>query len=218
MWPLSHERRWLVPALVKEAPRGAEARCPAPPRLTTQDRMELLEVAQVALGVATGLRSAPDLAGLVRRASRHNVGRERRAAFVTLFESGELRGCVGTFEPSCRLPESVARAALLAARADPRFWPLNASELPAIQIEISVLGDMVEISDPDSVQLGREGVVVERNGRHGLLLPEVGAEMGLDAPRLWGAVCDKAGMADDAWRDRATRLLVFETVRFGSPT
>ena len=76
---------------------------------------------------------------------------------------------------------------------------------------------MVEIADPDCVQLGREGVVVERSGRRGQLLPDVGSEPGWNAPALWRAVCDKAGLAEDAWRDRATRLLTFETVRFGAP-
>lgn len=206
-----------MPALVKETLQGSTARCPPPPQLTTADRQVLLEIAHVALAVATGLRSAPELAAVVERARGLPVGSERRAAFVTLFEGGELRGCVGTIDPSGRLTVAVARAGLLAARADPRFWPVGAAELPAVQVEISVLGDLIEITDPDSVQLGREGVVVERHGRRGLLLPEVGPEMGWDAPRLWSAVCDKAGLAEDAWRDRATRLFVFETVRFGEP-
>jgi uncharacterized protein (TIGR00296 family) len=113
------------------------------------------------------------------------------------------------------LPNTVARSALLAALEDPRFWPLQAYELPTLRIEISVLGEMVEVPDPSSVQLGTQGVGVERCGRHGLLLPEVAPEHGLTVPELWAAVCQKAGLAEDAWRDATTRKLVFETVRFG---
>jgi AmmeMemoRadiSam system protein A len=192
-------------------------RSPAPPDLAPDERQLLLDVARVALSVATGVGSTAELNATLTQAGLQPVGQRVGGAFVTLFEGDELRGCVGTLDPSSRLPQAVARAALLAARADPRFWPLQAPELPALRIEISVLGDMVGLDDPDSVHLGTEGVVVERGGCRRLLLPEVATELGWDAPRLWSAVCQKAGLPDDAWRDPTTHKLVFETVRFGGP-
>ena len=57
-------------------------------------------------------------------------------AFVTLTISGELRGCIGFFEPVHPLVDSVARAAVKAALDDHRFTPVRPSELPQIRIQI----------------------------------------------------------------------------------
>jgi AMMECR1 domain-containing protein len=123
-----------VPVLAKETRQGLDTRCPAPPEFSADDRAVLLEVARTALAVATGVQPADELTGLVRRSCRLSVGRQHGATFVTLFEGAELRGCVGTLDTSSQLPQAVARAAMLAARADPRFWPVQASELAGIRI------------------------------------------------------------------------------------
>jgi AMMECR1 domain-containing protein len=61
-------------------------------------------------------------------------------------------------------------------------------------------------------------VIVERGGRRGLLLPEVATEFSWGATQMFDAVCRKAGLPVDAWRDPGTRLRWFRTVRFGGPT
>jgi uncharacterized protein (TIGR00296 family) len=94
--------------------------------------------------------------------------------------------------------------------------PVAPSELSAIEIEISVLEPPVPLPDPALFEAGRHGIVVERGNSRALLLPQVAAEMGWGGPEMLDAVCRKAGLRPDAWRDRATRLSVFESVCFSA--
>jgi len=137
------------------------------------------------------------------------------AAFVTLHEQGELRGCIGLMRYEVPLWANVREAAAAAAVDDPRFRPVDPSELDALSVEVSVLEPPVELPDPAGFVAGRHGIIVQRGRRHALLLPQVADEMGWDSARMLDAVCRKAGLPGDAWRDSATRLLVFESVCFG---
>jgi AmmeMemoRadiSam system protein A len=110
---------------------------------------------------------------------------------------------------------NVRDAAAAAALDDPRFLPVAESELEAIEVEVSVLEPPVELLDPAGFEVGRHGIVVERGMSRALLLPQVAAEMGWGAEQMLDAVCRKAGLSGSAWRDRETRLFVFESVRFG---
>jgi len=73
----------------------------------------------------------------------------RRGVFVTLDVHGKLHGCIGVIEPRELLRESLAHCAQSAALHDPRFPPLGAAELPALQIEISVLSPLLPIHPND---------------------------------------------------------------------
>jgi len=184
------------------------------PIVAPEVRLALLDLARLALAAATG--SADLLA--VRGALQNTPDADAPGVvFVTLTEDGALRGCMGTFEPKRSLREAVVTSAFTAALDDPRFMPVRATELPAIHIEISVLGPTVPLTDPDAFRPGVDGVIVERDGRRGLLLPEVATTFDWGGPRMLDAVCGKAGLPDDAWRDPGTRLWTFRTVRFGGP-
>jgi AmmeMemoRadiSam system protein A len=136
---------------------------------------------------------------------------ERRAgAFVTLHARGELRGCIGHVEADRRLVDVVAECALSAASADPRFPPVTASELPLVQIEVSVLGPLEPVARIEEVEVGRHGLVVESGRRRGLLLPQVAREWGWDAATLVAQTCRKAGLHQDAWPSGGATLLRFE--------
>jgi AmmeMemoRadiSam system protein A len=137
-------------------------------------------------------------------------------AFVTIRRGGQLRGCLGTLE--CRLPlaEEVARCAARAAREDPRFAPVEACELQALAIEVSILGPLEPIRphDDDAIVIGRHGLVVERGSRRGLLLPQVAVEWGWGPEELLAHTCLKAGLPRDAWQHGAT-VYRFEAIVFG---
>ena len=138
------------------------------------------------------------------------------AAFVTLHEGGQLRGCIGMMRFDVPLWINVRDSAVAAARDDPRFERVAPSELPAIEIEISVLEPPVPLPDPALFEAGRHGIVVERGDCRALLLPQVASEMGWGGTEMLEAVCRKAGLRPDAWRDRVTRLSVFESVCFSA--
>jgi AmmeMemoRadiSam system protein A len=127
-------------------------------------------------------------------------------AFVTLKRGGRLRGCIGTLECRRSLPEEVARVAACAAREDPRFDPLRASELDDLDVEVSVLGPLERIDprDPAAFEIGRHGLVVEDGHRRGLLLPQVATEQKWQREEFLSQTCAKAGLAPDRWRHGAT--------------
>jgi AmmeMemoRadiSam system protein A len=149
---------------------------------------------------------------------------EPAAAFVTLRESGELRGCVGLMRFEAPLWLNVRDAAISAALSDPRFLPVVERELPDLELEISVLDPPVELPDPGRFQAGRHGIIVERDHRRALLLPQVATEMGWNEEQMLSAVCRKANLPGDAWRDPSASLMVFESTCFseaelaGTPT
>ena len=137
------------------------------------------------------------------------------AAFVTLTLAGELRGCMGRLDTGRPLWENVRDAAIAAAIGDPRFPPLGPEEVPAVRIEVSILGPMTEIADPSAFEADRHGIVVEAAGRRALLLPKVAKEQGWDEATTLAAVCRKAALPPDAWRWPEARLWVFEAEDFG---
>lgn len=186
---------------------------PDPVEVSVAERVALLEIARAAL-VAAVLGERP-----IGAAGAHAavLGERRAAAFVTLTEGGELRGCVGVVDPSWSLAESVAEATVGAALRDARFMPVVARELPRIEIDVSVLGPFVALADPRGFRPGVDGLVVLRGFAQGLLLPEVATMHGLDATAMLEATCRKAGLPADAWRDSGTRILAFRTERFGGP-
>ena len=142
---------------------------------------------------------------------------EPGAAFVTLTELGSLRGCMGSLEAEQPLGDAVASAGRSAAARDPRFMPVTEQELPVIHIDVSVLGPSVPLSDPMAFRPGIDGIIVARDGRRALLLPEVATDFGWGARETLDAVCEKAGLEGHAWHDPRTRLFVFRTVRVSEP-
>jgi AmmeMemoRadiSam system protein A len=140
---------------------------------------------------------------------------EPAAAFVTLRRNGDLRGCIGLMRYDTSLWVNVREAAVAAARDDPRFMPLGADELDGLEVEVSVLEPPRRIDDASEFVAGMHGIVVERGDCRALLLPQVAPEMGWGETEMLEAVCRKAGLRPDAWRDPATRLYVFESVCFG---
>lgn len=189
---------------------------PAPVEVSDAERVALLEVARSALTAAVREDPRQVAHAVAARATGALAGR-RGAAFVTLTVDGELRGCVGILDPSRPLAESVAGAAVGAALSDLRFLPVREEELPSIWVEVSVLGPLVPLEDPLEFRPGIDGLVVSRGYARGLLLPEVATTHGFGAAGMLEATCRKAGLPPDAWRDPATRILVFRTERFGGP-
>jgi len=123
--------------------------------------------------------------------------------FVTLKVKGKLRGCIGCISSNEPLPEAVAELAIKSASSDPRFIPIGPAELDDLDIEISILGPLEEVKDYNEIIIGKHGLVVEGFGRHGLLLPQVALEYGLDVSAFLAQTCIKAGLPKDAWKSGA---------------
>jgi AmmeMemoRadiSam system protein A len=133
--------------------------------------------------------------------------------FVTLHRTDAgrraLRGCIGQIDPSCTMYEVVREMAYSAAFADYRFQPVTADEWPRIDIEISVLSPLREITNTDQVVPGRHGLYVTDGSRSGLLLPQVASERHWNTDTFLRQTCRKAGLPEDAHHDPETTIFVF---------
>ncbi len=105
--------------------------------------------------------------------------RALRATFVTLKKRGELRGCIGTLEAIRPLAEDIASNAYAAAFQDPRFPPLQESELNELEVQLSILTPAEPVhfqSERDllaQLQPGVDGLILVEGGRRGTFLPSV---------------------------------------------
>jgi hypothetical protein len=157
----------------------------------------------------------------VKRVSMPEIGVPEKfsvetGAFVTLntYPKHDLRGCIGYPGPYYPLKETLIRAAREATR-DPRFPPLRESELENIVVEVSLLTppEPMKARNPKEylamVKIGTHGLIIERGGFRGLLLPQVPVEQGWGVEEFLGHTCMKAGLFADAWLDSRTKLYSF---------
>ena len=148
--------------------------------------------------------------------------KEKRGAFVTLHKHGNLRGCIGYIEPTYSLYEVIHRVSISSAIEDPRFPSVTYEEMDKIVIELSILTPpiLIEINDPkeylDKIVIGRDGLIVEKGMRRGLLLPQVP----IDHDRKWDVetflsqTCSKAWLESNAWKDKSTKIYSFQAILF----
>ncbi len=141
--------------------------------------------------------------------------RRPSGAFVTLTIDGDLRGCIGSIEPVAALFRAVATGAVSAAFRDPRFIPMTKAELARVHIEISVMGPIEQVTDAETIVCGRDGLIVRRGHRAGLLLPQVASERGWDRDTFLRQTCVKAGLPPEAWRLPDCRIERFSAEVFG---
>jgi hypothetical protein len=139
--------------------------------------------------------------------------------FVTLDLKEDLRGCIG-FPLPRRVAEALPEAAIAAATQDPRFSPVKPSELDKITFEVTVLTPPIEIKVDDPLQIpskikvGRDGLIVKQGHRSGLLLPQVPVEYGWNEKEFLSHTCQKAGLPQECWKEKQTRVFSFEGIIF----
>jgi len=170
--------------------------------LSEADRKSILELARQAVEEAVRQRR------LLKEIPKAPIFEERCGVFVTLTAGGKLRGCIGVIEAKATLGESIVRCATESALEDPRFSPMQPEELPGLEIEVSLLSPLERIQ-PEQVEVGRHGLLIEQGYRRGLLLPQVAVEHHLDREQFLRETCYKAGLPRDAWGTPETRIYGF---------
>jgi AmmeMemoRadiSam system protein A len=99
---------------------------------------------------------------------------KRAGVFVCLKIRGNLRGCIGTFQPAePTIARETVRNAISAATSDPRFPKVRAGELDLIEYSVDVLTPPERVRDKSELDPRRYGVIVQAGGRRGLLLPDL---------------------------------------------
>jgi AmmeMemoRadiSam system protein A len=135
--------------------------------------------------------------------------KSKAGAFVTLTIDSNLRGCIGYIIGFQPLFKTVCEAAVQAAFHDPRFNPINEEELDFITLEISVLSEPFAMNNYDEIELGKHGLILEEEGRRGLLLPQVPVEHNMDKDQYLTALCRKAVLPEGLWRERTLNISMF---------
>ncbi|HEY5672512.1 MAG TPA: AmmeMemoRadiSam system protein A [Malonomonas sp.] len=134
---------------------------------------------------------------------------ERSGCFVTIKQAGELRGCIGSFQTERPLFREVAEMAAASASKDPRFHPMEKTELENFSLEISVLSPLHKIEDIEEIVVGRHGIYLEKNFSRGVLLPQVASEHNWDRTTFLQQTCLKAGLPKNAWQADDTEIYIF---------
>lgn len=140
--------------------------------------------------------------------------KENFGAFVTLNLAGNLRGCIGHLQGTGPLYKTIWTMARAAAFDDSRFRPVTMQEFEKLDYEISILSPIEVCPDTDLIEIGKHGLIMQRERQSGLLLPQVAVEWKWDRQQFLTQTCVKAGMAPNTWQDEGTTILWFEAVVF----
>jgi AmmeMemoRadiSam system protein B/AmmeMemoRadiSam system protein A len=177
--------------------------------LSAPEKKELLALARKSVEYVVGKGEL-----YVPAASASATLNQERGAFVTLTESGQLRGCIGYTSAMKPLYLTVRDTATHAALHDPRFQPVAASELPRLEYEVSVLSPLRRVTDTQQIKVGQHGLLMKNGDYEGLLLPQVPVEQGWDREKFLEETCRKAGMGSNCWKDEETDIFQFTAVVF----
>ncbi len=176
-------------------------------QLSESDRKALLALARETIDWFLTTKTAP----LARNPS---PGMEQtRGLFVTLKKRGDLRGCIGEIIAEKPLYRLVGTVALKSALEDPRFRPLGSEELKDVEIELSVLTPPAPVTGAGDVVVGRDGVILRKDGRSAVFLPQVATEQGWGRETMLDELCRKAGLPAGSWKQGA-QLFTFQAEVF----
>lgn len=176
--------------------------------LTTTDKDALLKIARESItGRLTNIKSSnpeTEFPGIMN---------EQYGAFVTLKKEGNLRGCIGRFNPNQPLYQTIKEMAIAAATRDLRFDPVTIEELDQVKIEISILTPLKKIDAIDQIQPGKHGIYIKKGSSTGTFLPQVALETNWTLDELLGHCArDKAGIGWNGWK--TAELFTYEAIVF----
>lgn len=134
---------------------------------------------------------------------------EQAGVFVSIKKQGQLRGCIGTFQPTRpNVAEEVMMNAISSATRDPRFMPVQPNELLELEYSVDVLSEPELVESADQLDPRRYGLIVERGPRRGLLLPDL---EGVDTVEQQIDICRQKGFISP---DEPVGLYRFEVKRY----
>ncbi|MFX0113223.1 MAG: TIGR00296 family protein [Candidatus Hodarchaeota archaeon] len=144
--------------------------------------------------------------------------KKKSGVFCTLntYPQRQLRGCIGRPYPEFPLIEALIDSAIDAATRDPRFPRVSLQELANLVIEVTILTPptLIEVTSPEDylqeIQIGRDGLLIERGHNRGLLLPQVPVEWEWDVEEFLVHLCNKAFLPANAWKKMDTKIYRFQ--------
>ncbi len=150
--------------------------------------------------------------------------KEKHGVFVTLTDASRddaLRGCIGNPLPTEPLVNATIDSAIEAATGDPRFEPVPLDEFRSkVKVEVSVLTQPEQVvvdnpaDYPNKIEIGKDGLIIERGWYKGLLLPQVATEWKMNEEEFLNNCCMKAGLSPDSWLVKGTEVRKFQAIIF----
>lgn len=138
--------------------------------------------------------------------------KQKHGVFVTIRKKGELRGCIGTLAED-EIWKQVQKYAVFSAFNDPRFKPLELSELPEISVEVSIIKQVEDVKDISEIKIGEDGVIIDMKGKGGVLLPDVAVEYGVSTPEEFlNLLCKKIGIQSGSWKNAKIKKFKVEKI------
>ena len=132
--------------------------------------------------------------------------------FITLKQSGQLRGCIGCITTRQPLHSTVPEFSIKAAIDDPRFPALKRDEFDHTDILLSVLTEPKAVNSYRDIIIGTHGMTYEYNNARSVYLPEVATEQGWDLETTLRSLAQKAGQPAQSFVE--AQYTVFESIKF----
>lgn len=184
-------------------------------QLTDGEKQTLLRLAREAMEHGVRRRTLPPL----DKNSLTPILLEHGASFVTLTINADLRGCIGALEAYQPLVEDVREHAIAAALEDPRFRPVEESELNRISLEVSRLTAPHPLEYSSSEDLlaklhpRMDGVILKDDYRRATFLPQVWEKIP-NAADFLDHLCAKMGAKPNLWQSKKLQVFVYQVEEF----
>lgn len=176
--------------------------------LNDKEKNKLLSYARKVLNEYTAYKTVPAFQNDDKKLY------EKSGVFVTLTKDGVLRGCMGYVYPQYPLVQAISDMTVAAAAYDRRFNKVTIEETDNLKIEISVLGELIEINDIAEIEIGRHGLYLVKDGRSAVFLPQVIVEENWDRKEALRQLSIKAGLNPSAWEEKDSKIYIFSAQVF----
>ena len=149
-------------------------------------------------------------------------------AFVTVktheIGSLSLRGCIGYPIGIKPLYQEIIDLAKSSTLEDPRFPPVDKSELHDLIFEVTIMTppQTIKYETPEEllnqISVPGDGLIVEYKGYKGLLLPQVPIEQNWNKEEFLSFTCRKAYLPTNIWKKEKIIVQRFQGIIFSEET
>jgi hypothetical protein len=126
----------------------------------------------------------------------------------------ELKASAAALDSGKSVLDNVISAAVASVN-NPRFAEIKLMDLPVMEIELSVIESMEDITSREikdysrNIQVGRDGLYMEKGVMKGVLMPKIPLERKWTVRESLENLCLKSGLLNDAWADPSAKIFRF---------
>ena len=188
-------------------------------RFTKKQGLALVKLARKTISERLGRKLSGSDSDALEGLLKDDKFKDQCGTFVTLNIGGQLRGCIGNLTPVESIYDGVKRNAINAAFHDHRFPSLTMAELDAIDVEVSILTELVLLEYENGEELisklkpNVDGVIIQKGASRATFLPQVWEQLP-EPEEFMSHLCAKAGLANDTWQTTKMEVLTYQVQYF----